>query len=547
MPIATIDDRTIEVPTGTTVLQAAGKLGIEIPHYCYHPDLSIAGSCRMCLVEIEKAPKLQIACHTVVNDGMIVRTTSDKVVKARQAILEFLLSNHPLDCPVCDQAGECGLQQYYMDYGRYDSAVLEDKHKKHKALPVGPHIVLDSERCILCSRCVRFVNEITHTHELGIFERGSHSELLPVNGTPVDNPYSGCLADICPVGALTDRDFRFKVRVWYLEKTPSVCHNCARGCSIEMHTNRRRSHHNDGKLIARFKPRYNPAVNGRWICDAGRYSYKPIESEDRLHEPLLKSAGGEMAPTDWTTALTRIDEETSRHVAAAGVGSVAVVATPALSNEELWSVRRLFVEGVKLPGVHHRCPPDPEGIEDEILQRADTFANTFGAEQILGGAAADAGDVASLLRPNIGDTIKVLFLIGDGLTVRFDDDLLRQVLSSVECVVAIQTYRSVITDLATVVLPMSSFAETDGTVTNFQGYTQRYWQAMPPLGESRPLVDILADLGSRLEVRAAPGDAGACFAELAGAVPHFNGLTYESLGELGVGSARETEATSASG
>ncbi|HUU46793.1 MAG TPA: molybdopterin-dependent oxidoreductase, partial [Acidobacteriota bacterium] len=526
------------VPAGTTVLQAAEQLGIFIPHYCYHPGLSIAGSCRMCLVEIEKAPKLQIACYTVVTEGMVVRTDTEKVTVARQAMLEFLLANHPLDCPVCDQAGECKLQQYYMDYGRYDSAVLEDKHKKHKALPIGPHIILDSERCILCSRCVRFVDEITRTHELGIFERGSHSELLPVHGTTVDNPYSGCLADICPVGALTDRDFRFKVRVWYLEQTPSVCHGCVRGCSIEIHTNRRRSHHNDGKLIARYKPRFNPEVNGHWICDAGRYSYKTIESDDRLRQPVIRESGGDPAPVAWETALARIDEVVTRCVAESGADSVAVVATPGLSNEELWAVRRLLVDGMKVRRLGYRLPPDPRGVEDDLLRRADTFPNSFGAHKILGPATSADTTVDSLLVAGGDPPIRVLFVIGGGLPGRFGDDLLRQKLSGIEFVVALQTHRSVVTDAATVVLPVATYAETDGSVCNFEGQIQRYWAAMPPVGDSRALLAAIADLAARWDVRSAPRDAGACFAELAGKIAWFAGLTHEALGDNGVNPSR---------
>ena len=368
MPTVTIDDKPITVENGTTIIEAAAQLGIYIPRYCYHPGLSIAGSCRMCLVEVEKAPKLQIACYTFVTDGMVVRTNTENVTVARQAILEFLLANHPLDCPVCDQAGECKLQEFYMQFGRYDSALLENKLKKHKAIPIGPNIMLDSERCILCSRCTRFVDEVTKTHELGIFNRGNHSELMPVKGVTVDNPYSGCLADICPVGALTDRDFRFKVRVWYLDKTDSVCHGCARGCSIEIHANRRRSHHNEGRLIARYKPRFNGEVNGYWMCDAGRYSYKTIESDERLLKPMVTMTGNKAEACDWGVALAQIDEQVSHHVGSHGIASAAVIATPTLSNEELWAVRRLFAAGMNIERFAYDCPPDPSGVEDDLLR-----------------------------------------------------------------------------------------------------------------------------------------------------------------------------------
>lgn len=542
MPTVTIDDKQITVENGTTIIQAAEKLGIYIPRYCYHPGLSIAGSCRMCLVEVEKAPKLQIACYTFVSDGMVVHTSTENVTVARQAILEFLLANHPLDCPVCDQAGECKLQEFYMQFGRYDSTLLENKLKKHKAIPIGPKIILDSERCILCSRCVRFVDEVTKTHELGIFERGDHSELLPVKGVEVDNQYSGCLADICPVGALTDRDFRFKVRVWYLDKTESVCHGCARNCSIEIHTNRRRSHHNDGKLIARYKPRFNGEVNGYWICDAGRYSYKTIESVERLLKPLVKMTGNKQEECDWGVALSQIDEQVSHHVGAHGIAAAAVIATPSLSNEELWAARRLFVDGMKIERFAYTCPPDADGVEDDILRKADTFANSFGAKTILG-ALKGQHDVESLLKDASEGKIKVLFVLGDGLTQRFDAETLRNSLKGVDLIVAVQTHRSVITELATIAAPMVTYTETDGTICNFEGHVQRYWAAIPPLADSRPLLEILADLAGRWEVQGAPRDAEECFDALAKTIAYFNSMSYDALGENGLNPGRQAAGT----
>jgi NADH-quinone oxidoreductase subunit G len=539
MPKVSIDDRTIEVPAGTTVIQAAEKLGIYIPRYCYHPGLSIAGSCRMCLVEVEKAPKLQIACYTFVTDGMVVRTTTEKVAVARQAILEFLLANHPLDCPVCDQAGECKLQEFYMQFGQYDSTLLENKLKKHKAMPIGPHIMLDSERCILCSRCVRFVDEVTKTHELGIFNRGHHSELLPVPGVTVDNAYSGCLADVCPVGALTDRDFRFKVRVWYLDKTESICHGCARGCNIEIHSNRRRTHHNNGKLIARLKPRFNGEVNRHWMCDTGRYSYRKIESDDRLLQPLVRLTGKGQEKADWTLALSQVDEQVTQQIGRHGVAAAAVITTPNLSNEELWAARRLFVQGMKIEKIAHRCPPDPKGVEDDLLRRADTFPNSCGAGLIVGRPHTADPAVETILEAAAAGKIKTLFVTGGGLLERYGADLLRERLRNVETLIAIQTHRSVLTEMATVALPMTSFAETDGTICNFEGRVQRYCAAIAPLGQSRPLLGILADLANRWELQAAPGLPESCFAELTQNVGSFAGLSYELLGENGLNPARQ--------
>ncbi len=423
-----------------------------------------------------------------------------------------------------------------MQFGRYDSTFLEDKLKKHKAIPVGPNIILDSERCILCSRCTRFVDEITHTHELGIFNRGHYSELLPTEGKVVDNPYSGCLADICPVGALTDRDFRFKVRVWYLSKTESVCHGCARGCSIEIHTNRRRSHHNDGKLIARYKPRFNADVNGYWMCDAGRYSYKEIESDDRLTAPTVD---GKAAA--WSDALAAADSEINRVVAAHGAKSIAVIAPPTLSNEEYWAVRRLFRDGMKIDAIAHRCPPDPAGVDDELLRRADLYPNSFGAESIVASSMTSESVLAACRE----GSVKMLIIIGGAFVMSLSEPDYRAAVQKVGCVVALRTHRSVVTDAAKIALPMTTYGETSGTVTNFAGHVQRHWPAIEPVGESRPLLAILADLAARLEIPSAPREPEICFEELSKAVPYFSGLSYRSLGRTGINPSKEKPVSSA--
>src|SRR5262249_54737002 len=236
-PKLTVNGEAIGVPEGTNLVEAARIAGVEVPHYCYHPSLSIAGQCRLCMVDIEKVPRSQIACNTQATEGMVVQTETARVKETRRSIMEFHLINHPLDCPVCDQAGECFLQIYYMKHGLYDPRMVDEKVHKPKAVPLGPHVILDAERCILCSRCVRYCDEVTHTGELGIFHRGDHSEIGLFPGQALENKYSGNVIDICPVGALTDRDFRFKVRVWYLDTAKSVCNGCARGCNVEVHTN----------------------------------------------------------------------------------------------------------------------------------------------------------------------------------------------------------------------------------------------------------------------------------------------------------------------
>src|SRR5216110_1782469 len=347
MPNLTINGHAVEVPPGTNLIEAARKIGVEIPHYCYHPGLSIAGQCRLCMVDIEKTPRPSIACNTVAADGMVVHTETERVKETRRSMMEFHLINHPLDCPVCDQAGECWLQIYYMKHGLYDPRMTDEKIHKPKALPLGPHVMLDAERCILCSRCVRFCDEITGTGELGIFNRGDHSEIGLFPGRDLENKYSGNVVDICPVGALTDRDFRFQVRVWYLDTTKSICPGCARGCNIDVHVNRKRPHHADGRRVARLKPRFNDAVNAWWICDVGRYGFGSVDDESRIR--FARQRGQDLTRDD---ALGLVIAALRDHAP----DEIAILASADLANEDLFALRRL-AEHRGIRQVAFRVPP----------------------------------------------------------------------------------------------------------------------------------------------------------------------------------------------
>ena len=262
--------------------------GVDIPHYCWHPKLSIDGSCRLCQVEIEGVPKLQIACNTPVTDGMVIHTQSERVEKAREGVMELLLVNHPLDCPICDQAGECKLQDYAFEYGQQHARTEEPRRALKKRVDLGPTIVFDQERCILCRRCVRFCREVPGTGELAVFTRGDHSVIETFPDQPLSNDYSMNVADICPVGALTTKDFRFKIRVWFLEDVPGVCTGCSNGCNVHLGVANNR--------VYRYVPRRNDAVNQTWICDEGRLSYKRINADDRLDAPAVRGADGALMP-----------------------------------------------------------------------------------------------------------------------------------------------------------------------------------------------------------------------------------------------------------
>ena len=517
MPTVEIDGQKLEVEDGVTVIQAAERLGIEIPHYCWHPGLSISGNCRMCLVEIEKSPKLQIACNTRVTDGMVVHTTSEKTKTAQKAVLEFLLINHPIDCPVCDQAGECKLQEYYMDYDRQRSRFpLPEKNRKGKAIPIGLHVMLDQERCILCARCTRFLDEVTHTSELGIHQRGDHSEIDLAPGKVLDNPYSANVVDICPVGALTNRDFRFKARVWYLERTESVCGACANGCNVEVY-------HREGRIF-RFQPRANHAVNQYWMCDAGRSSAYALQGEHRAMQVLLRGADA-FEPATWDVALDAVVAE----LQAARATGVGVVVSAKATNEEIFLARRLGTAvGGRVVGVSW-SPADAS--HDDFLIKADKNPNTRGlAAQ---GLAPNAG-LEALLADAIAGKLGALIVLRSALLRWGDEPTVRAALEAVPFVLVLDGDAGAEAQFASVVLPLGSYLESDGTFTNHAGRVQRLRCAVATPGDARPGWTVLSDLLGRLGDAAEPMvSAEAGFAARAAEGGAFAGMSYAALGGQG--------------
>jgi len=530
VPKLTIDGKDVEVAPGTNLIEAARQVGVEIPHYCYHPGLSIAGQCRLCMVDIEKVPRPQISCNMTATDGMIVHTQTERVLETRKSIMEFHLVNHPLDCPVCDQAGECWLQIYYMKHGLYDPRMVDEKVHKPKAVPLGPHVILDAERCILCSRCVRFCDEVTRTGELGIFNRGDHSEIGLFPGATLENKYSGNVIDICPVGALTDRGFRFQVRVWYLETTKSICTGCARGCNVEIHTNRHRTHHNQGRRVARLKPRFNADVNHWWICDEGRYGFGWVDDDSRLAAPLVRE-GERGFETTWDDAIARL----AQALRGFRPEEIGILASPRMSNEDLFVLARLAAH-LGTANVDFRVPPAKPGDEDQLLIRADKNPNSQGA-LLCGLAPGASGDAGTLIKAAAAGRIKLLWM--------FDHDLFQsalpvadveKALASVTTLAFQGTNENATSARAHIVLPNAAYVEYDGTFTNFQGRVQRFRPALAPLGEALPGWEILARLGRALN---APGAvftatrAEQVFNALVEARPPFAGMTYRTLGDSG--------------
>jgi NADH-quinone oxidoreductase subunit G len=476
LPKLTIDGREVSVPDGSTVIQAAEKLGIFVPRYCYHPGLSIAGNCRICLVDVEKLPKLQIACNTPVTEGMVVHTRNDKAESGRRAVLEFLLANHPLDCPVCDQSGECDLQNFYLDFGLYDPRFREQKVKKHKAVQLGPHVMLDQERCILCSRCVRFTDEITKTGEFGIFNRGDHAEVGICAGHELNNRYSANVVDICPVGALTERDFRFKARVWYLSSAPTVCNGCSQGCNIDVHFLLDRPHLNDGKRVVRIKPRYNADVNHWWICDEGRYGFEWVERGRLGSQP------------DWDAALDAI--------CAAMAGRVGVIASAQQTIEELFLIREIF-QGAKITA----SVPEQPGYSDDFLIKADKNPNTRGVAML----GLDRLPAAALLDDALAGNLDVLWVMHHDLVELFGEPTARSVAGKVGLLIYSGTNENGTVGLAKWVLPTAAYLEKDGSFVNCHGRVQRFRRAFPPYQDSREdwriLLDVAAKLGRPLPWR----------------------------------------------
>src|SRR5688500_14670636 len=382
----TMPDPLTGKPIPTTMIQACNAVKIDVPHYCYHPKLPVAGNCRMCLVEfgtpalgpdrkpiinpdgtpkIAKSPRPAIACATPISPAMEIYTTTPGVKQMRESVLEFLLINHPLDCPICDQAGECKLQEYSVEYGQSQSRFVEPKIHKPKRVDLGPRIVLDDERCILCSRCIRFTRDVVGDDALGFVNRGSYSTITNYPGKPFDNNYTLNTVDICPVGALTSKDFRFKMRVWFLKETKSVCTSCATGCNIVIGSREEK--------VYRYEPRENDAVNSTWMCDYGRLNYKWIGREDRLGAVLLKKANSSPEQISWNQALQGIGDQLKK----AASGSFAIIASARQTNEELYLLKQLAGQYQAMTDSVPRLGPG-----DHLLLNPDRNPNMTGAKLI---------------------------------------------------------------------------------------------------------------------------------------------------------------------
>jgi len=522
MPRITVDGREYEVAEGRTILQALDDLGVlmngvDVPHYCWHPKLSIDGSCRLCQVEVEGFPKLQIACNTPVKDGMVVHTETERVRKAREGVMELLLVNHPLDCPICDQAGECKLQDYAFEYGVPHARTVEPRRALKKRYELGPTIVLDQERCILCRRCVRFCREVPGTSELAVFARGDYSVIDLFPGIELENDYSMNVADICPVGALTTKDFRFKIRVWFLQDVPGVCTGCANGCNLHAGV--------ANNKVYRYVPRRNDAVNETWMCDEGRLSYKAIGAADRLTDVSIRGADGQLAPATRDQGIAAAAERLGAALEGRGASSIAALASPHATNEDLFVLRRLL-RGL---GAATAGAAVVEGRSDDLLIKAEKAANAAGARALGFG---DAGPVLDAVRAGAVDALIVMG--HDVLDPAWLGD--EQALASVGSVILLDTHHSPLERVAHVVFPARHAAEKRGTLTNHAGRVQRVQPLVEPAHEAHAEGEILTRIGRALGLAGfeALFDARAVSKEMGQELPAFAGIDADAVGDQGL-------------
>ncbi len=508
----TIDGKEWEFEEGMNLFEACtiARGGEKLPHFCYHPGLPVVGVCRMCQVEIEGVPKLQIACNSTVRDGMVVNTRTERVQNTVRQILGFHLLHHPVDCPICDQVGECALQNQYMKYGLYEADIeVGDKLAKRKVQPIGPLVMLDAERCVLCARCTRFTHHLTKTDEMGIFNRGDHSEIGLAPGLTLDNDYSLNVVDICPVGALTSRDFRFEKRVYWLKNTESVCPGCATGCNMIIG-------HAEGRLY-RQQPRENLEVNDYWMCDHGRLLYRSVQGEDRLLEPKLKD-GDQQLPVGWDHLWNQLKGRAE----ALGEGKkLVLVGSPHATLEELHALKSLLQDAVGGTILGHRLVGSEMDRGDEFLLSADRTPNDAGA-RLLGYSDFSAQDLAQAASK------ETLLVVLENDLVALDPAAV-EALQNFGLVVYLGCRENLTSELADFVLAGRSYAEKEGTIVNKDRRAQSLHKAIdgPPQSEEDWLLiarmaevfghaptwraqhDLLSELSARL----------AEFAAIAGGIP----------------------------
>jgi NADH-quinone oxidoreductase subunit G len=506
MVTLTIEGRQVAVPAGTSILEAARSAGVLVPHYCYHPGLPVAGSCRMCLVEVEKSRKLAPACATAVAEGQVVHVHSEQALAARQGVLELLLINHPLDCPICDKSGECELQDYTYREGRAQGRLSPEPKRFNPVEDFGGDVLYVPNRCILCTRCVRFMDDVAHDPVLNVSERGDRALIGKFEGRDLTHPWAANVVDLCPVGALLSKDFLNKARAWELDRTPSICPNCSQGCNMILETR--------DNVIVRMRPRSNGDVNQWYLCDEGRLDYRWLNESARLESAVVRRDGADLSAVDWEGAIG---------AAAALLSGARVFAlvSPMLSNESLFAASRVVARTGGRGAFRVRIGPEAPlaGVPDLAL-RAERAANVIGAEML--GFTKSASPLDDL------ETGDVLLVVGERLT-----DADAAAVARASHVILIGPALPADAARVDVGLPCSNMAEEEGTFTNIRGRVQRYMQALTAPGMTRPAWWILGDLLTALGEPTSYFLASEVFAALAAAQPPFAGMSYDSIGLKG--------------
>jgi NADH-quinone oxidoreductase subunit G len=524
-----VDGREIEVEKGTNLVECGKKAGIFMPHFCYHPGLPVVGVCRICLCEIEGRPKLVAGCATGAEEGMSVITRSKGVRDARAAVMEFLLIHHPLDCPMCDKGGECTLQDYTVAMGAAHTRFAFRKNTWPEE-DVGGKLILNKNRCILCMRCVNLCADVAGQDEIAVIARGEDTYIGTVGGRMIENELAGNIADICPVGALTSKDFRFEARPWELTNVKSICTLCSKGCNTIVGFHPRRN------KVLRVTARENMDVNQWWICDRGRGQSHTVHDVVRVVEPTRREKG--VARTaSWTEAITEIGSGIRETIARHGEDAVGIIASAELSNEELFLIERLFQDGLKLQNLDFPARPQPPVVYPKFTIEGDRNPNTRGAKLFLGrnGGPARGRSVADIIAAAADGPIKTLLFFRGGPLDRFGDPaVVQRALQRAGLVAVIDFVASPVSDLAGWVLPGVSHFEKDGTYVNSQGRVQRARKVFTLRGDTREEWRLIQELGQSLGVlRETDPSPESIFDRIARTVPAFAGLSYLALGDLG--------------
>ena len=543
MAKVTVDGKVVEVPNGANALEACRAAGVAVPHFCYHPALSIVGQCRMCMVEVEGVPKIQASCTVPVRDGMVIKANSEKALAARNATMEFLLINHPLDCPICDQAGECKLQDNAVGAGLPVSRTSEPRRlfPGYDRTEIGPHVIADMTRCIQCTRCIRFCQEITETGELTFIERAGHTIVWTHEGKPLDNDLSACAADVCPVGALTTREFRFRKRVWWLDKTRSVCDGCEIGCSLSIE-------HKDG-VVYRTTPRVQAAVNDYWLCDYGRFRAEDLNARD-FTKPEIRVAGGgaQRRQANWGEALDAVkiaiekarEEEKSKEKISE---KVIVLGSANLTTEEAWLLATLCKDSLKLSAPEFIVDIGPRrrirNKRDGWLYGTEAAPNSRGCEAAgLKRAKEDGTSPLSLLLsrkspPSSSSSPSVLYVTDANFSEKCNDPAFVAELRKAAVLIVHARKRNALTDAADIVLPVASLAGTEGTFVNAKGRVQRVDLAIlaPPI--VRTSLEIFLHLGAKYGAFDTQWTARDVFDRMTASVPGYAGLDWDADAVVG--------------